>query len=432
MLQKILGRKTFKKAEPRIVTRGEHIISRANINSNALKVLYTLKDAGFSAYLVGGGVRDLLLGLHPKDFDVVTNAHPEEIKPLFRRCLLIGRRFRLAHVYFGRDMVEVATFRGAENSAARHHSQHGMLLRDNVYGTLAEDVWRRDFTVNGLYYNIEDFSVVDYCNGMQDLNHKILRMIGDPQLRYHEDPVRLLRAVRLAAKLDFQIEPKTEMPLRELAPLLQHVPPARLFDEVLKLFHSGKAMRTLELLIHYQLFEQLFPQTATAIKHNPMANKLLTLTCQTTDERINNDKHVSAAYLLASLLWYPLQNNIAEFLANKNPPLVALHLATQKTISLQTKIISTPRRFTAAIREIWGLQLRLENCYLKQIPRLLNHPRLRAAYDFLVLRFNSGEAHLEKAASWWTRFLEADEHHRQSLLAELPKQAKRSRRKRKS
>lgn len=430
MLKKLLKRKTSEPAQPTIVTRGEHTISRANINSNALKVLYTLKDAGFSAYLVGGGVRDLLLGFHPKDFDVVTNAHPEEIKPLFRRCLLIGRRFRLAHVYFGHDMVEVATFRGAENSSARHHSQHGMLLRDNVYGTLAEDIWRRDFTVNALYYNIADFSVIDYCNGMNDLHDRTLRMIGNPKQRYQEDPVRLLRAVRLAAKLNFQIEPETEMPLQELAPLLQHVPPARLFDEVLKLFHGGKALPTLSLLRHYQLFEQLFPQTAALIKENEIANKLLLLTCQTTDERINSDKHVSAAYLLASLLWYPLQNNIAEY-TKDHPFLVALHLATQKTISLQTKIISTPRRFTAAIREIWGLQLRLENCYLKQIPRLLAHPRLRAAYDFLVMRLNSGETHLEKSVSWWTRFLEAEEHQRQSLLAELPKQTKRPRRKRK-
>lgn len=433
MLKKLFGRKSLNFPEATITPRSEHNISRANINSNALKVLYTLKDAGFSAYLVGGGVRDLLLELHPKDFDVVTNAQPEEIKPLFRRCLLIGRRFRLAHVYFGREMVEVATFRAAQNSksnSTQQHSQHGMLLRDNVYGTIVEDVWRRDFTVNALYYNIENFSVVDYCNGMADLRNKILRIIGDPDHRYHEDPVRLLRAVRLAAKLDFQIETNTEAPLKKLAPLLQHVPPARLFDEVIKLFHSGKALPTLKLLRHYQLLEQLFPQTADAIKNDQHADALLTLVCQTTDDRINSGKHVSAAFLFAGILWYPFQTK-ATALAESNSWPIALHSAAHKIISAQTKLISIPRRFSSAMREIWELQPRLENCFLKQIHRLAGHPRLRAAYDFLVLRAEASKnQNLVKCADWWTKFLVADEQERQLLLAELPKQPKHRRRKR--
>lgn len=432
LLKKLFKREPLPPAT--IIPRSEHSISRANINPNAIKVLYTLKDAGYSAYLVGGGVRDLLVAaknlstLPPKDFDVVTNAHPEQIKPLFRRCLLIGRRFRLAHVYFGREMVEVATFRAQQAKRKQLHSKHGMLLRDNVYGTLVEDVWRRDFTINALYYNIQDFSIVDYCGGITDLNHKIVRMIGDPTQRYQEDPVRLLRAVRIAAKLEFQIESATEAPIRTLAPLLQQVPPARLFEEVLKLFHSGKAFHTLELLRHYDLFPQLFPQTVQSLQQ-PHAEALLKLACQTTDKRINSGKHVSAAFLFASLLWHPLQNLLQEFITQGHQPAEAFFIAAHKVFALQIKTISIPKRFSIAAKEIWGLQSRLQNCYLKQIPRLLNHPRLRAAYDFLVLRAATGEA-VSNAANWWTKFLEANEQEKQQLLAALPKQPQKRRRKR--
>src|SRR5690606_33324797 len=254
---------TQPRPSPKIIPRAEHPISRANISSNALKVLYRLKNAGYSAFIVGGGVRDLLLGRHPKDFDVVTDALPEEVDRLFRNCRLIGRRFRLAHVRFGRDVVEVATFRATGNGEddARLHDETGRILRDNVYGTIDEDVWRRDFTVNALYYNIADFTLWDYTTGLEDIKSRTLRLIGDPETRYREDPVRMLRAVRLAAKLDFTIAPGTAEPIPRLAPLLADVPPARLFDEVLKLFQSGHAVRSFDLLREHGLFGYLFPRT---------------------------------------------------------------------------------------------------------------------------------------------------------------------------
>ncbi|HEB98384.1 MAG TPA: polynucleotide adenylyltransferase PcnB, partial [Thiotrichales bacterium] len=250
--------------QPVIIPRAEHGISRSNISPNALKVLYRLRSAGYRACLVGGGVRDLLLGREPKDFDVATDARPEEVRKLFRNCRLVGRRFRLAHVVFGREVIEVATFRGRHDAAEEGEtatSEEGRILRDNVYGTIEEDAWRRDFTVNALYYDIEDFSVRDYVGGMEDLRAGVLRLIGDPEARYREDPVRMLRAVRFAVKLGFRIEPATEAPIESLAHLLFEIPPARLFEEVLKLFQGGMALETFEMLRHYDLFGKLFPLT---------------------------------------------------------------------------------------------------------------------------------------------------------------------------
>lgn len=392
-------------------------------------MLYRLKDAGFSAYLVGGCVRDLLLGLNPKDFDVVTNAHPEQIKPLFSRCLLIGRRFRLAHVYFGRNMIEVATFRGGHQKTNNQRSQHGMILRDNAYGTIEEDIWRRDFTINALYYNIADFSVVDYCGGMQDLQDKILRMIGDPEVRYQEDPVRLLRIIRFAGKTGFNIEPKTERPILQHASLLQHVPAARLFDEILKIFHGGKALATLPLLEKYHLLSQLFPQLAQCLTL-PAARKMLELTCQTTDARINSDKHVSPAFLFAAFLWYPLLQRIEHLKEQGLEPGILQSKASQEIISAQTKRIAIPRRFTLAVREIWDLQHRLEQRKPSAIFYLLEHPRFRAAYDFLLLRAECGEA-THEAGKWWTAFQEADDTYRQHMMKALPKIKKHTKRRKK-
>lgn len=430
LLKKLWGR-AAPRHNPTIIPRSQHTISRADINPNALKVLYRLQESGFSAYLVGGGVRDLLLNGHPKDFDVATDAHPEQIKPLFRRCLLIGRRFRLAHVYFGRDIVEVATFRAAQvPNKMKKQPTDSILLKDNAYGTLEEDVWRRDFTINALYYNIADFSIVDYCGGMADLKQKLLRLIGEPIQRYHEDPVRLLRIIRFAGKLGFQIEPKTAAPIAKLAPLLQHVPAARLFDEILKLFHSGKAEATLELMRHYHLFQQLFPQTAASLEaHIPAAKALVIATCHTTDSRINQGLHVSPAFLFASLLWHPLQIRFQQLLNEKQHPGVAWHKASHEVLAAQIKLISIPRRYSSAIREIWDLQSRLEHMRAKQIHYFLNHPRFRAAYDFLVLRAATGE-NVAHAAEWWTKFQSANEIQRQQLIEELPKQQKRRRKKR--
>ncbi len=431
LLKRLWGRSTPTHT-PTIIPRSEHTISRADINPNALKVLYGLHEAGYSAYLVGGGVRDLLLNGHPKDFDVATDAHPEQIKPLFRRCLLIGRRFRLAHVYFGRDIVEVATFRADHgHSKKKKPPTDSILLKDNVYGTLEDDVWRRDFTINALYYNIADFSIVDYCGAMSDLKQKLVRMIGDPNQRYHEDPVRLLRAVRFAGKLGFEIEPKTAEPITKLAPLLQHVPPARLFDEILKLFHSGKAEATLELMQRYHLLQYLFPQTVAALQTNaPAAETLLKATCHTTDIRINQGMHVSPAFLFASLLWHPMLVRLQHLQTENLPPNLVWHKACHAALAAQIKVISIPRRYSSAVREIWDLQPRLEKPNAKYVHAMLNHPRFRAAFDFLVLRAGSGE-NIGDAADWWTKFQTANEAQRHELLAELPKQNKHKRRRRK-
>ena len=288
---------------PLIVPRSEHNISRANISENALKVLYRLKQAGYQAYLVGGGVRDLLLGREPKDFDVATDASPEEVKRVFRNCRLIGRRFRLAHVYFGREIVEVATFRsvGEVIGKGERQTSNGMLVRDNVYGTIEEDALRRDFTVNALYYNIEDFSVLDYADGLKDLESGTLRLLGDPDVRYREDPVRMLRAVRFAAKLGFMLAPSCEEPLFTSGHLLESVPAARLFDEVVKLFMGGTSVQAFEKLRHYDLFARLFPETDEALSHEdqdfPVTFVLRGL--ENTDQRISVGKPVTPAFLFA-------------------------------------------------------------------------------------------------------------------------------------
>ncbi|MGH8513167.1 MAG: polynucleotide adenylyltransferase PcnB, partial [Gammaproteobacteria bacterium] len=296
---------------PRIIPRSGHIISRANIDERALKVLYRLKNAGFQAFLVGGSVRDLLLGREPKDFDVATDALPEQVRELFRNCRLIGRRFRLAHVHFGRDIIEVATFRGADAAEedGRVLTEDGRILRDNVYGNIDNDAWRRDFTVNALYYNIEDFSVVDYVGGMDDIKAGQIRVVGNTQQRFREDPVRMLRAVRFAVKLGFSIHPQTATPIFELAPLLSEIPPARLFEEILKLFLGGCAVQTFEQLRHYGLFGQLFPQVEACLSEEEggFPHMFLARALQNTDRRIAEGKPVTPAFLISALLWDPMR-----------------------------------------------------------------------------------------------------------------------------
>ena len=344
---------------PAIVPRSEHNISRANISSNALKVLYRLKNGGFEAFLVGGGVRDLLLGKHPKDFDVVTNADPDQIKDLFRNCRLIGRRFRLAHVRFGRDVVEVATFRASAASLdddERAHSDSGRILRDNVYGSIDEDVWRRDFTVNALYYNIADFSIWDYVNGFEDVKARTLRLIGDPETRYHEDPVRMLRAVRFAAKLGFELAPETAAPIAVLGRLLADVPSARLFDELLKLFHSGHAERGFDLLVQYDLLRYLFRETSDLLE-TPLRDTMLEFIrrgLRNTDERIRDDKPVTPMFLYAVLLWFPIRE-MAERLRQEGwHDSQAIAEASQRVVAVQQTAF--PRRFSAPMRELLAMQ----------------------------------------------------------------------------
>jgi poly(A) polymerase len=409
---------------PVVIPHSRHSIHRDQISASALKVVHTLTDAGFAAYLVGGCVRDLLLGREPKDFDVVTDALPEEISDLFRSARIIGRRFRLVHVRAGRDIIEVSTFRalsGADDEADdRALSEGGRVLRDNVYGTRAEDALRRDFTVNALYLDLADFSIVDYVNGVQDVEQGVLRMIGDAETRYREDPVRMLRALRFAAKLGFRLEHATEAPLHELARLLGDVPAARLFEEVLKLFHGGAALETFELLRHYGLFAYLFPLTEQALAEQvgDFPRTLIPRALANTDARMQQNKPVNPAFLFAVFLWHPCQNLAARYRAEGMQPADALSRASQEVVSHQVAHISIPRRYSTPMREIWAMQPRLERRAGKRAFLLLEHPRFRAAYDFMLLRVEDGEADAE-LATWWTRFQEVDDSERRAMVSQL-------------
>lgn len=416
------------------IPRNKHIISRSNISPFALKVLYRLKDAGFAAYLVGGGVRDLLLGKTPKDFDIATEARPEQIKQLFRNCILIGRRFRLAHIKFGRDIIEVATFRGEHHQSTHQEeakSVNGMLIRDNVYGSMEEDAWRRDFTINALYYSIADFSVIDYCGGMADLKKGVIRIIGDPSQRYQEDPVRLLRAIRFAGKLNFEIAKETAEPLSKMGSLLSQVSPARLFEEILKLFLTGCAAPVFDLLEQHGLFKQLFPSTDVCLNHNAQypAAKFLKIAMQNSDKRLHEGKTITPVFLLAALLWYPLLTKMELEVKTSFSELAALDTAIRQTLKDQSQLTTIPKRLAAGMQDIWHLQFRFRKRQKRYISKALSHPRFRAAYDFLLLRAEAGEDVVE-LAKWWTDYYEGNEQTRQSMLKQLqPKRIKKSRNK---
>jgi poly(A) polymerase len=412
-----------------IVPRSEHNISRANISSNALKVLYRLRGAGYEAFLVGGGVRDLLLERHPKDFDVVTNADPDQIKDLFRNCRLIGRRFRLAHVRFGHDVVEVATFRAAgalPDDDDRAHSDSGRILRDNVYGGIDEDVWRRDFTINALYYNIADFSIWDYTHGFEDVRARTLRLIGDPETRYREDPVRMLRAIRFAAKLDFRLAPETAAPIATLGALLRDVPSARLFDELLKLFQSGHAVRSLELLVEHDLLRYLFSDTS-ALLETPQRDHVYEFIRQglaNTDERIKADKPVTPMFLYAVFLWFPIRELAARLQQEGWNDGQAIMEASQRIVAGQQTAF--PRRFSSPMKELLAMQWRFTQRRGGRAARLLEHKRFRAAYDFLVLRARCGEVEQE-LVDWWTEIQLKPPAEQQRMLGLERRQGRRRR-----
>lgn len=392
--------------DARIIPRSEHGISRKNIDESALKVLYRLNKAGYEAYLVGGAVRDLLLGHRPKDFDIATDATPEQVKELFRNCRLIGRRFRLAHIHFGRHIIEVATFRGDHGqSQSGHQDDSGRILRDNVYGDLEQDVWRRDFTVNALYYNVADFSVVDFVGGYEDVMDGRLRLIGDPDERYREDPVRMIRAIRFAAKLDFSIDDSCQDFIRDQGFILRDVPAARLYEEVLKLFHSGHAIKSFKGLREYYLLEHLFPEAADALNGNETALKFLQLAMQSTDDRVVQNKPVTPAFLFAALLWAPLQARTEKRLAKGEPHSLALQKSASAMIGAQVKYVSIPKRFTTVMRDIWALQSRFSYHSGKRAKSVFDHPKFRAGYDFLCLRSKAGEIN-DKDCRWWTEFQE--------------------------
>lgn len=390
--------------QARVIPREQHGISRRNISPNALRVLYRLKEGGFGAFLVGGAVRDLLLGGHPKDFDVATDATPEQVKALFRNCRLIGRRFRLAHVVFGQEIIEVATFRGlGDDGSGDRHVVDGVILRDNVYGTIEEDALRRDFTANALYYAIDDFSVRDYAGGFEDVRQRTLRLIGDPGQRYREDPVRMLRAVRLAAKLGFRIDDAAWAAIFELAPLIAGAAPARLFDEMLKLFLGGHAYESLRWLEASSLLRELLPATAAAIEARGADEmpKMMESALKGTDLRLAEGKPVTPAFLLAALLWPAAREAHAAEVARGADAQPAWLRAADRVVREQASRIAMPRRFTLPMTEIWALQTRLESATRKRAARLLAHPRFRAAYDFLVLRALD-DPRLRDLVAFWT------------------------------
>ena len=480
-------------AKPRIIPRAEHTISRSHISPNALRVLYRLKDAGFHAFLVGGCVRDLLLGMEPKDFDVATDALPDQVKRLFRNCRLVGRRFRLAHVFFGQDIIEVATFRaasapsqgeepladadpedgeapeldepelGAESAgeepigeelmgqsaateapaseaapartferegrspgnetAERQFDETGRILRDNVYGTIDEDVWRRDFTANSLYYNIADFSIWDYVSGVEDIAARRLRMIGDPETRFREDPVRMLRAARFEAKLGFGIDPETAEPIGRLRELLAGVPPARLFDEMLKLFLTGHGAKSLEVLRRRGLLEQLLPSVDAYLSAHSggLVEQLLVKGLVNTDERAIAGRPLTPTFLLALLLYGPIAQIIESLPPEKWHELAAIGDACDRAVRQAQAHLMIPRRFSLGLCEMFSLQPRLEHPTGRRALRLLTHPRFRAAYDLLLLRAELGLASPEMAR-WWTE-VQGVPHEEQGRMADALAQA---------
>jgi poly(A) polymerase len=386
---------------PRRIPRAEHPISRSMISPGTLKTLYTLRDGGHEAYMVGGGVRDLLAGITPKDFDIATSAHPEQVKRLFRSCRLVGRRFVICHVRFGEEVLEVTTFRGPITDL-HERDETGRILADNAYGNLEEDAFRRDFTINALYYDIRDYSVVDYCGGVDDLKSGTLRLIGDPELRYREDPVRMLRAIRIANKMRFRVDPATAAPIRKLAPLLAEIPPARLFDEVLKILLTREAVDNLYGLRVYGLFRQLFPATE-ALLDDPAQLAFVNRALANSAERIDKDLTVSPAFLYAALLWPPVEKRARELREKEGfPEHTALAQAGEEVIARAISRVAIPKRFSMPMRDIWQMQSRFEQRNHSRARRLMTHPKFRAAYDFLLLRAQGGDAVLRDLATWWT------------------------------
>lgn len=379
---------------------------------HAIQIVNELRHHGHDAYIVGGCVRDLLIGRQPKDFDVATDAHPHEVKALFPRSRIVGRRFQIVHVRYGREIIEVTTFRASHDTQTAQaqrskQTESGMLLRDNVYGDIAQDADRRDFTVNALYFDPADGSIIDYVDGMGDLEQKTLRTIGKPLRRYQEDPVRMLRAARFAAKLKFALHPETQAPLLEHGHLLLQIAPARMFDEVLKLFLGGYALDSLNALQEFQLFQFLFPATGECLQRKqPFAASLLEHTMRNTDARIAAGKPVTPAFLFAALLWPAASYEVTRLRGQPAiPDDEALQQAVRTTLTRQIEHTTIPKRFSIPMREIWELQARLHLNHGKRARILRSNPRFRAAYDFILLREQSGEE-LDGLGSWWTEYQE--------------------------
>ncbi|NHZ34616.1 polynucleotide adenylyltransferase PcnB [Massilia rubra] len=430
-IRKILGVKEKQPVrdltEPVILGPAEHGIDPKLLSSNAIRVTQTLQEAGFKAFVVGGAVRDLLLSVKPKDFDIATDATPEQVKRLFRRAFIIGKRFQIVHVMFGSDLLEVTTFRGAGESSAPK-DEHGRVLRDNNFGPQHEDAMRRDFTINAMYYDPATQVVLDYHGGIADIRDKTLRIIGQPEARYREDPVRLLRVVRFAARLGFTIEPHTREPIPVMAPLINNVPAARVFDEMLKLLMSGHALACLQQLRKEGLHHGLLPLLDVVLEQ-PIGMKFVTLALESTDNRIKAGKGVSPGFLFASLLWHQVVEKWTAYRAAGESPIPALHLAADDVLDSQTEKLALQRKIGSDMRDIWSMQPRFERRNGKAPYKLLEHPRFRAGYDFLLLRCESGEIEME-IGEWWTAFYDGDAVERENLLTNAgaaPAGAKRKR-----
>jgi poly(A) polymerase len=411
-------------AEPHLIPRERHGLGRDAISPGSRKVCETLQSHGHAAYVVGGAVRDLLLGLRPKDFDVATDADPEDVHRLFRRSRLIGRRFKLVHVMFGEETVEVSTFRAR---TASETDEHGRVLRDNIYGTREDDAIRRDFTVNALYYDPTTETILDYHNGLRDMRHKSVRVIGDASARYREDPVRMLRAARFAAKLGFTIDERTRKPIREMASLLENVPASRVYEEMHKLLLSGHAATSLRQLRSEGLHHGLLP-LLDVIFEQPMGERFVQLALEQTDARVRSGKPVSPAFLFAALLWHEVLAAWKKLEHQGQQRIPALFRAMDTVLDIQTEKLAIPRRFTAVMKEIWAMQPRLEQRNGRRPFGVLANDKFRAGFDFLVLRAQSGEAP-EELAQWWERFQRANEAERQAMLLE-PQPGERRRRRR--
>ncbi len=412
------------------ITAKTHQINRKLISHAAIKTTEGLQKAGFEAFIVGGAVRDLLLKKRPKDFDVATNATPEQVNRIFRRSRIIGRRFRLVHVMFGDETIEVSTFRGSHlnDQGDAKVADTGRILRDNVFGSQEEDAVRRDFTANALYYDPATEEVLDFHNGVPDIQAGVLRMIGDPEVRYREDPVRMLRAVRLSAKLGLKLDKKTEQPISELAELLHDVPPSRLFDEMLKMFLSGHAIESANALREHGLHHGLLPLLDVVLEQ-PMGERFVKLALKNTDERVLADKPVSPGFLFATLLWHEVLLAWKKFEQQGNKPIPALFMAMDEVCDIQAEKMAINKRYSVTMREIWSLQPRFEQRAGKRPYSLLENPRYRAGYDFLLLRCESGELPAE-LGQWWTDFANADGEKRQTML--LPDATPRKRRRRRT
>jgi poly(A) polymerase len=392
------------------ISADHYKIRAKDFSPAAVEITLELQRAGYQAYIVGGGVRDLLLGAHPKDFDVASDATPEEIKRLFRRCFIVGRRFRLAHVHLKNEVIEVATFRAEHSKGSSTHgkTKNGMIVRDNIYGDLEEDALRRDFTANALYYNPADNTIFDYTGGLKDLEAKQLRMIGDPKLRYQEDPVRILRALRLAGKLNLEIETETAAPIHKMSSLLTKVPSARLADELTKMFLNHNAWGCFQILQKYELLKKLLPFTYENLKIYPHNLELIKLTLENTQNRLIAGKTANFHFIMASFLWGHLQEqNNLEF-----------DIAIRKILQAQSSIILITRKLSEMIRDIWLLQQKLENPRPRSVPIIFNKKEFRAAYDFLLLR-DKAEEPVKKQAEWWTNFIAAEEVEREKMIEKL-------------